>query len=120
VAEEVDEEDDDSSLLEGETTVDGSAPSSSAHLLKGKVREPLPSDSEEEVEEEEVEARAHTPVAPKRQRYTIRKSSAKKAKMAPVLVQTKLTSSVKPAPSKATPSKSAQAPELDDIVMLSG
>jgi hypothetical protein len=34
-------------------------------------------------------------------------------------MQMKLTSSMKPAPAKATPSESTNDPELDDLIMLS-
>jgi hypothetical protein len=104
-------------LPESEASVDGSAPSSLAHPLEGKFREPRESDSEEEVEE--AEAGAPVPIAPKCPRETIDKRSGKKAKTAPTLVQTKMTSLAKSAPAKATPSESAKDPELDDCIMLS-
>jgi hypothetical protein len=119
VTEEGNEEDDDTSLPDSEAPIDGSAPSSSTYPLEGKVREPRDSDFEEEVEEAEAEAGAPAPIAPKRPRNTIGKRLGKKAKTASTLMQSKLTSSVKPTPAKATPSESANDPELDNLVMLS-
>jgi hypothetical protein len=58
------------------------------------------------------------PVAPKRQRKAVEKQSGKKAKKAPVLVHMTLTSTVKPAQAKATPSEEAKAQETEDAVDL--
>jgi hypothetical protein len=110
VIEEGNEEEDDTSLPESEDPIDGSAPSSSAHPLAGKIREPPSSDSKEEAEEVEVEAGAPIPAAPKRPRKTVGKRLGKKAKTISTLVQTKLTSSVKLAFAKDS--------EHDDCVML--
>jgi hypothetical protein len=103
VAEDAGEDDSMSSPLEDEVPIDEGAPSPPKNPLEGKIREPQTSDSE-------VDAEADTE-APKRKREAIAKKPSKKQKMMARLVQTKLTSVVKPVPSKAAPTKTTLASE---------
>jgi hypothetical protein len=103
VAEDVGEDDSTSSPLEDEAPTDEGVPSTSKNPLEGKIREPQTSDSEGDAEADTE--------APKRKREAVAKKPSKKQKTMASLVQTKLTSVVKPVASKAAPIKTTLASE---------
>jgi hypothetical protein len=112
VTEDAGEDDYTSSPPEDEAPIDEGVASPSKSPLEGKIHEPQTSGSEDELGDAEAEDSA-----PKRKQGAIAKKPLKKQKTASNLVQTKLTSVVKPAPSKTAPTKAATA--KDSIVELS-